>query len=1170
MAEPSISRFVDALAASQLLTESQLTALRKQLVGNPITAEGLVKTLVNQQHLTGWQARQLFKGRTGFVLQQYRLLNPIGRGGMGHVFRARAANVDQDVAVKVMARKLKANETLVSRFRREIRASSKLDSQHIVRTMDAGRVGTVDFMVMEYVNGDQVDRVANRLGRVPTELACEIVRQAALGLQHAHEHQMVHRDIKPANIMVHWEDSGQGIVKLMDMGLVLLMSDDIDEKTVTRAGQVMGTPDYMSPEQGWDTTQVDIRSDIYSLGCTLFRLLTGTIPFTGSNPLQVLSQRLQRDAPSVLTVCDDISAAVADVVSKMTMRDPDARYQTPQEVSEALAPLSEALTLQRLRDATRATSNDVGVISEDNPDNSSDESHEADGSYREFLKLVEEGSVVDLMLATDSGASPLIATAPLINLNIATAPRGVLSRRAGSQSPKLKRQQKTGLIAFALSVVVVAIISMVVFSGDRVGSDPVPIEVTDIVPVATIADADVATARVGKTWTHQLKADIATPPTTGELQFVVGSSAPTDLTIDTKTGAIRWPVPLAQPAANYVIPVQLVHVVDDVRRAIADTRLKVLVKPDMNAVVLPEPRRGGLLADVDQPFQLSMAIDSDFTNNLQLSYEFASPTPPGLTIDSATGLITWVPTAEQLGRHDIEVSVSQPDRSRELDKQMISLIVVPTQMKHVLPEIAPQSAKAGQPFSFDLPKPALNRPGRIPINRIIEPGVGAPPGFAISPQGKIRWDVPDDLSGTVRIALVGKLDGPNAMSRRLEGTVILEVNVTAMAKTPPPASTGTMPDAVEVSDTLAKLRDTYRISIAQARTMAEKTKLAHRYLMQCSTAESGVTDAALLQLIEEDLATKARATDVLLEIARLRAERYGISELPAAREIIKSFRKTGLTQRQQDLIIEQGLRLASDSIDSTDYAMTSEFLNAVKSLLSRSVSGASAMLYADVNSAADVAAELAKASDGAIDDLKVDELSRLINRWQFKPVFGKSSTNVFIQASATQAVPGNGQELWTMTKNQIKLESETQGGMVGFIDSAQQLDRYVVRFQLLPESNCAQLVLAANGAVADGVSAHTVVLNSSALGRINDLRNDIPLNVVDTSSLAQAFTDIPNLVEVAVDGPVVAVRLNGTLLTTATIADLSKGWLGIIADLRRPEPRLLIRQPRILILPDAN
>ena len=280
--------------------------------------------------MTEWQASQLLKGQTGFVLQQYRLLNPIGKGGMGHVFKAQRSDTDDVVAIKVMARKLKSNQTLVSRFRREIRASARLDSPHIVRALDAGQVGSTDFLVMEYVNGDQLDIILDRIGALPTGIACEIARQAAVGLDHAHAHQMVHRDIKPGNLMIDWNDDDSGTVKVMDMGLVRLNSDqDTDEETVTKAGQVMGTPDYMSPEQGWDTSTVDIRSDLYSLGCTLFKMLSGDIPFKGTNPLQVLSQRLQRDAPSVQTVREDVPNPVAAVVSRMTARDPAARYPEP-------------------------------------------------------------------------------------------------------------------------------------------------------------------------------------------------------------------------------------------------------------------------------------------------------------------------------------------------------------------------------------------------------------------------------------------------------------------------------------------------------------------------------------------------------------------------------------------------------------------------------------------------------------------------------------------------------------------------------------------------------------------------------------------------------------------------------------------------------------------------
>ncbi len=1185
MADSSIPDFLNALAASQLLTEGQLSTLRKQLVGNPITAEGLAKTLVNQKVLTSWQAQQLFRGQTGFVLQQYRLLNPIGRGGMGHVFRARAAHIAQDVAVKVMARKLKANETLVSRFRREIRASSKLDSPHIVKTMDAGRVGSVDFMVMEYVNGDQIDRIANRLGRVPEGLSCDIVRQAAIGLQHAHERQMVHRDIKPANIMVHWDDSGLGIVKLMDMGLVLLMSDDVEEKNVTRAGQVMGTPDYMSPEQGWDTTNVDIRSDIYSLGCTLFRLLTGTIPFTGSNPLQVLSQRLQRDAPSVLTVCDDISADVAAVVSKMTTRDPEARYQTPQEVVAALTPFCEALTLERLRTAQQTTNAQEADDATD--DDSNEAADEFDGSYQQFLKEVEEGSFVDLMLTTDADASPLVATVPAINLNVNVTPNTRGSNRGAGQPrpkqrPKPNREQKTGWRVFGIAILgVLGLIGLAIMalSGNAPDKNPVVIAPAVIAPVAAFEESKVIAARVGKTWKHQVVADITTPPSHGKLEFVVDSTAPADLNINPTTGEISWPVPLAQPAADYAIAVQLVHVVNDVRQTIATTRVSVTVKPDMTAVVLPAPRRNLLLADVGQPFSLSMAVDNG-SAAMKLSYQFASPVPDGLQIDAETGQLSWLPIAAQLGRHDVTVSVSSANASRELDSQQFFLLVTPTELAHVLPALAPQAATAGQPFRFELPtvaQLAMNQNPRLPMDRIIEADQGAPAGLTISPPGEIRWDVPADVSGPVQIALRGRMEGPG-ISRTLNGTVMLQLNVAAKAGTTP-AAMNSVPDETQIKQALEELRNTYRSSIVQARTAADKTRLAHRLLMIAASVQPNVqpnaantasaTDAALLQLIEEDLARKARATDVLLDVVKLRAERYGVSELPAAAAVIESFRKSGLTQMQQDLIVEHGLRLAGASNADENYALTAEFLDVVKALLNRSATGASALLYADVDAAANVASELSKAAESgaAVDQLKAGELSRLINRWQFKAVFGKSSNNVFIEASATQAVPGNGRELWNVVDDRIELKSATQGFLVGFLDSSQQLDRYVVRFQLLPESNCTQLVFAANGAGTDDFSAHVVVLNTSALGQINNLRNNVPLNASETSSQVPLSNDIPNLVEVVVDGPQVAVRLNGSLLSTANIAGLEKGWLGIIADLRRPEPQLLIRQPRILVLP---
>lgn len=261
--------FLTLLKKSGLLSPAQWNVALEVAVRHD-QSESLCAELVRLGLLTTWQSTQLLKGQTGFVLQHYRLLEAIGRGGMGHVFKAVDGRDASIVAIKVMSRKLSANPHLVNRFKREIRASSLLNNPHIVRTLDAGRVGKVDFMVMEYVHGDQLDSILARVPQIPIPMVCEVIRHAALGLQHAHERKMVHRDIKPGNLMIDWSAEGQGTVKIMDMGLVRLSEDTEEHTSVTRAGQVMGTPDYMSPEQGWNTATVDIRSDIYSLGCTFF------------------------------------------------------------------------------------------------------------------------------------------------------------------------------------------------------------------------------------------------------------------------------------------------------------------------------------------------------------------------------------------------------------------------------------------------------------------------------------------------------------------------------------------------------------------------------------------------------------------------------------------------------------------------------------------------------------------------------------------------------------------------------------------------------------------------------------------------------------------------------------------------------------------------------------
>jgi serine/threonine protein kinase len=196
-------------------------------------------------------------------LGEYELLDKLGEGGMGTVFKARHTELDRLVAIKILRPGQLDREEAAARFRREIKAAGRLDHPHIVRAHDARRIGDTQFLVMEYVDGLDAETLAGRLGALPITDACELVRQAALGLQCAHEHGLVHRDIKPSNLML----SRNGQVKILDLGLARVHGSVSASQAVTAIGQVMGTPDYIAPEQINDSHGAEIRADRYSLGC---------------------------------------------------------------------------------------------------------------------------------------------------------------------------------------------------------------------------------------------------------------------------------------------------------------------------------------------------------------------------------------------------------------------------------------------------------------------------------------------------------------------------------------------------------------------------------------------------------------------------------------------------------------------------------------------------------------------------------------------------------------------------------------------------------------------------------------------------------------------------------------------------------------------------------------
>src|SRR5262245_39721833 len=282
---------------------------------------------------------------------RYRVLAPVGAGGMGVVYKAEQRMMGRVVALKVMARRYTANPEAVARFRREVHAAARLNHPNIVTAHDADEAGGLHFLVMEYVEGTSLDRLVRRRGPLSVVTACRCIRQAALGLQHAHEQGMVHRDIKPHNLMV----TRKGQVKVLDFGLARLAAE-MDSPgwsgreptpgptvAVTTPSLVMGTPDYLAPEQARNASAVDIRADIYSLGCVFYFVLTGRPPFAGSGTaLEKMIAHYQDEPAPVQAARPEVPEALAGVVTKMLAKEPAGRFATPGEVATALRPFTRA------------------------------------------------------------------------------------------------------------------------------------------------------------------------------------------------------------------------------------------------------------------------------------------------------------------------------------------------------------------------------------------------------------------------------------------------------------------------------------------------------------------------------------------------------------------------------------------------------------------------------------------------------------------------------------------------------------------------------------------------------------------------------------------------------------------------------------------------------------
>jgi serine/threonine protein kinase len=321
------------IRSSGILGERQLAEIKTKLLQGdyPLDSTELAGRLVKDKVLTTFQARRFLANRPhGLVVGRYIILDRIGSGSMGRVYKAHHAMMDRIVALKIIAPEIACNERVVARFQREMRLVGRLDHPNVVRAFDADQIHKVLYIVMEYVNGHSLGELLKKKPISPTDMV-EYAAQSALGLAHAHSQGIVHRDVKPSNILLT-EDRK---IKLLDLGLGVLMEADSSATFATADGIAVGTVDYMSPEQACGR-EVDGRSDLYGLGCSIYHLMTAKLPFPGSSPIERLGKRISGRHVPITDYLPDLPPNFVRVLDKLMAHKPHERYATADEAADAL------------------------------------------------------------------------------------------------------------------------------------------------------------------------------------------------------------------------------------------------------------------------------------------------------------------------------------------------------------------------------------------------------------------------------------------------------------------------------------------------------------------------------------------------------------------------------------------------------------------------------------------------------------------------------------------------------------------------------------------------------------------------------------------------------------------------------------------------------------------
>lgn len=342
----SLEGFVRSVSESGLLSAAELSATLDGLGGKSgvANASEFARTLVDAGRLTPFQAEVILEGRVPeLCIGNYVVLNKLGAGGMGTVFKARHRTMHRVVALKILSRGTTGQSSLAQRFQREVETIAQLSHPNIVMAFDAGKDENGLYLVMEFVDGRDLSCEVAQRGALSIADATDCILQAARGLAYAHDHGVVHRDVKPANLL---RDTA-GVVKVADLGLARLTTAETSSvnASLTQAGNILGTADYIAPEQALDSATVDHRADVYSLGCSLFFLLAGRPPYSAGSLMALLLKHRDAPIPSLYEARPNVPAELEEIYRRMAAKKPEDRYSTLAEVVRALEGVRSAVSL---------------------------------------------------------------------------------------------------------------------------------------------------------------------------------------------------------------------------------------------------------------------------------------------------------------------------------------------------------------------------------------------------------------------------------------------------------------------------------------------------------------------------------------------------------------------------------------------------------------------------------------------------------------------------------------------------------------------------------------------------------------------------------------------------------------------------------------------------------